>query len=60
MPATFSYDFDTPVFKGTASLGTGLYIGGKWVDSAEGKTIEYVMSVYRRGQTLIASCTQRY
>lgn len=40
MPKTFDYTFDTPVYKGTSSFSTGLYINGKFVDGSEGETIE--------------------
>jgi aldehyde dehydrogenase (NAD+) len=43
MPQIFTKEFDTPVFKGKAEFNTGLFIDGKWVDGAEGKTIEYVI-----------------
>ncbi|KAL5478608.1 hypothetical protein ACEPAI_2793 [Sanghuangporus weigelae] len=36
MPQTFSYDFDTPTFKGKTSFSTGLYINGKSVDGIDG------------------------
>lgn len=40
MPSTFTYKFDTPVFKGTSNFSTGLLINGEFVDGVEGKTIE--------------------
>ena len=40
MPTSFTYDFDTPVYKGKTAFDTGLFIGGKFVDGSEGKTIE--------------------
>ena len=40
MPTIFTYEFDTPTFKGKTSFNTGLYIGGKWVDAVEGGTHE--------------------
>ena len=40
MPETFNYKFDTPVFKGTTTFSLGNYINGKWVDGADGTTIE--------------------
>ena len=40
MPDTFTYKFDTPVFKGTVNVPTGLYIDGKWVHGFERTTIE--------------------
>lgn len=42
MAQTYSHTFDTPVYKGKINVPLGLYIGGKWVDGAEGKTIECV------------------
>ncbi|TFK32453.1 aldehyde dehydrogenase [Crucibulum laeve] len=42
MPSTFSYAFDTPAYKGTATINTGLFIGGQWVDPVEPATIDVV------------------
>jgi hypothetical protein len=39
---TFTHSFDTPVFKGEVSFPLGNFIDGKFVDGAEGKTIECV------------------
>ena len=44
MSAHFSYEFDTPAYKGKVSFPTGLYIGGKFVDGSDKTTIEYVVS----------------
>lgn len=44
MPETFTYDFETPVYKGKTSFSTGLFIDGKWVDGHNKTTIEYVQS----------------
>jgi aldehyde dehydrogenase (NAD+) len=40
MPTSFSYQFDTKVYKGSTSFETGLFIDGKFVDGAEGGKIE--------------------
>ena len=40
MPKTFTYKFDTAVYKGTTSFSTGLFINNKWVDGSEGGYIE--------------------
>lgn len=40
MSETFTYKFDTPTFKGEVSVPLGLYIDGKWVNGADGTTIE--------------------
>lgn len=37
---TFTHQFDTKPFKGQVSFETGLYIDGKFVDGADGTTIE--------------------
>lgn len=52
MPGTFDYEFDTPVFKGKTSVNTGLFIGGKWVDGSEGKTIECVYPSIREARSI--------
>ena len=40
MPTSFTYKFDTPVYKGETTFETGLFINGKFVDGSEGGTIE--------------------
>ena len=40
MATPFEYTFDTPVYKGTLKLNTGLFIGGNWVQPVEGGKIE--------------------
>jgi aldehyde dehydrogenase (NAD+) len=40
MAEIFEYKFDTPLYKGTASFNTGLFIGGKFVAPVEGGKIE--------------------
>ncbi|KAJ7580185.1 aldehyde dehydrogenase [Mycena floridula] len=40
MSKTFEYTFDTPVYKGTTTLNTGLFIDGKWVDAIHEESIE--------------------
>jgi aldehyde dehydrogenase (NAD+) len=40
MVGTFKHSFDTPVFKGDIEIPLGNFIGGKFVDGSEGKTIE--------------------
>ena len=40
MPETFTYEFDTTVYKGKTSFSTGLFINGKFVDGSEGGLIE--------------------
>ena len=46
MPSVFTYQFDNAFFKGTTTVNTGLFINGKFVDSVDGATIEYVASPY--------------
>jgi aldehyde dehydrogenase (NAD+) len=43
MPETFTYQFDTPTFKGTSVVHTGLFINGEFVDPVEKGTIEFVV-----------------
>ncbi|KZS99653.1 aldehyde dehydrogenase [Laetiporus sulphureus 93-53] len=42
MPSTFTYQFNTPVFKGDVEFSTGLYINGKFVDGAKKSTIDVI------------------
>ncbi|KAF8073989.1 aldehyde dehydrogenase [Lyophyllum atratum] len=42
MPGTFTHTFDTPSFKGAATVNTGLFINGQWVDPVEPATIDVV------------------
>ena len=42
MPSVFTYEFDTPVYKGKTQFSTGLYINGQWVDGSSNGHIEYV------------------
>ncbi|KAF8054855.1 hypothetical protein FPV67DRAFT_1751998 [Lyophyllum atratum] len=39
MSGTFTYTFDTPVYKGTSTIHTGLFINGEWVLPTEEKAI---------------------
>ncbi|CAG7846154.1 Aldehyde dehydrogenase Short=ALDDH; Short=ALDH [Serendipita indica DSM 11827] len=39
---TFTYQFNTPTYKGSSNFPTGLFIGGKFVDGSEGKTIDVI------------------
>jgi len=40
MPGTYTHTFDTPAFKGNATINTGLFINGQWVDPVEPATID--------------------
>ncbi|KIK69171.1 hypothetical protein GYMLUDRAFT_35240 [Collybiopsis luxurians FD-317 M1] len=42
MPDRFSVELDTPVYKGSVSCPTGLFINGKFVEAVEGGTIDVV------------------
>ncbi|KAG5720688.1 Aldehyde dehydrogenase [Termitomyces sp. T112] len=42
MAGTFTYNFDTSTFRGTSTIHTGLFIGGKWVDPVEHATIDVI------------------
>jgi len=71
MPGTFTYKFDTPAYKGTATINTGqvesrfnqrlsdicfsLFIGGQWVDPVEGGTIDVINPVNGQVVTKVAA-----
>ncbi|KAL0568354.1 hypothetical protein V5O48_013637 [Marasmius crinis-equi] len=38
----FELQLDTPAYKGTVSVNTSLFIGGKWVEPVEGGTLDVV------------------
>ena len=40
MPGSFTYQFDTPTFKGASTIQTGLFINGQFVDPVEPATVE--------------------
>lgn len=40
MPQTFTHRFNSPLYTGTVSVNTGLFIDGKFVDSVDKNTIE--------------------
>ncbi|KAL0959101.1 hypothetical protein HGRIS_014399 [Hohenbuehelia grisea] len=42
MSKSFTHQFDTPAYKGTATIETGLFIDGKWVAPVEGGELEIV------------------
>ncbi|TDL22408.1 NAD-dependent aldehyde dehydrogenase [Rickenella mellea] len=42
MSQIFSYEFDTPSFKGKTSFNTGLYIDGQFVEGAEKQTHDVI------------------
>ncbi|TFK83984.1 Aldedh-domain-containing protein, partial [Polyporus arcularius HHB13444] len=59
MPQTFVHKFDTPVFKGEVSVPLGLYIDGKWVDGADGTTIDVINPTNGKLITKIAEGTPK-
>ncbi|KAJ7361019.1 aldehyde dehydrogenase [Mycena albidolilacea] len=40
MPGSFSHHFDTPSYKGTVTIPTGLFINGSFVDGSDKTTID--------------------
>ncbi|KAK1226221.1 hypothetical protein PQX77_010803 [Marasmius sp. AFHP31] len=42
MPASFSYEFNTAVYKGKTSFPTGVFINNEFVDGADGGTIDVI------------------
>jgi aldehyde dehydrogenase (NAD+) len=49
----FTYQFDTPSYKGTSTVSTGLFINGEFVEPVEKGTIEYVLIFTALGVYLI-------
>ena len=46
MAGVFTKTIDSELFKGTVRVNTGLFIGGKFVDSISTETIECVLQPY--------------
>ncbi|KAJ7915071.1 aldehyde dehydrogenase [Mycena leptocephala] len=42
MPGTTTLDFDTPSFKGSVTVNTGLFIDGKWCDPVEPDMVDII------------------
>lgn len=40
MPETYVHKFDTPVYKGTVEIPTGIFIDGKFSDGGDSSFIE--------------------
>nr|GAT55592.1 aldehyde dehydrogenase [Mycena chlorophos] len=58
MATTFTYQFDTPSFKGTSTFETGVYIDGKFRDGAKGTTIDVVNPATGKLITKVAEATK--
>ncbi|KAH9475747.1 Aldehyde dehydrogenase [Psilocybe cubensis] len=59
MSTTFTYQWDTPKYKGKTSFSTGLFIGGKFVDGSSGGTIDVVNPATGQVITKIAEGTEK-
>ncbi|KZT24318.1 aldehyde dehydrogenase [Neolentinus lepideus HHB14362 ss-1] len=59
MPSVFTYKFDTPVYKGTSSFNTGLFINGQFVDGSDGETIDVINPTNGKLVTKISAGTAK-
>ncbi|KAJ8483084.1 hypothetical protein ONZ45_g14723 [Pleurotus djamor] len=57
--STYEHQFDTPAYKGTATIHTGLFIDGKWVDPVEGGFIEVVNPANGKVITKVGAATAK-
>ncbi|KAJ6541706.1 NAD-dependent aldehyde dehydrogenase [Mycena capillaripes] len=57
MAGTFTHQFDTPLYKGTVSIPTGLFIGGKFLNGSENTTIDVLNPTNGKLITKIAEAT---
>ncbi|KAK0443708.1 aldehyde dehydrogenase [Desarmillaria tabescens] len=55
----FSYNFDTPTFRGTTKVHTGLFINGKFVDPIEGGSISITNPATGKTITSVAGGTKK-
>jgi aldehyde dehydrogenase (NAD+) len=59
MPSTFSYQWDTPKYKGSTSFNTGLFVGGKFIDGADKTTIDVFNPTNGKLITTISEATAK-
>lgn len=55
--SSFTYQFDTPSYKGTSTVSTGLFINGKFIEPVEKGTFEVVNPVNGKVITSVAAGT---
>ncbi|KAL0579353.1 hypothetical protein V5O48_002629 [Marasmius crinis-equi] len=55
----FTLQLDTAAYKGTVSVNTGLFIGGKWVDPADGGTIDVINPATGKLITTVSAGTDK-
>ncbi|KAL0068540.1 hypothetical protein AAF712_004254 [Marasmius tenuissimus] len=55
----FELPLDTPAYKGTVSVNTSLFIGGKWVEPAEGGTIDIINPATGKPITTVSVGTEK-
>ncbi|PFH44910.1 hypothetical protein AMATHDRAFT_51858 [Amanita thiersii Skay4041] len=59
MPSVFTYEFNTPAFKGKTSFNTGLYVNGQFVDGSDKTTIDVVNPTNGQVITKISEATPK-
>jgi aldehyde dehydrogenase (NAD+) len=59
MSSIFTYEFDTPSFKGKSSFNTGLFINGKFVQGSDKTTIPVVNPSTGKTVTEVAEATAK-
>lgn len=57
MSSSFTYQFDTPTYKGTSTVSTGLFINGKFVEPVQKGTIDVLNPVNGNVITSVAAGT---
>ncbi|KAK1230879.1 hypothetical protein PQX77_006018 [Marasmius sp. AFHP31] len=55
----FELPLNTPAYKGTVSVNTSLFIGGKWVDPVEGGTIDIINPATGKPITTVSVGTEK-
>ncbi|KAE9391896.1 aldehyde dehydrogenase [Gymnopus androsaceus JB14] len=59
MTGMFATELDTPVYRGTVSCNTGLFINGKFVEAAEGGTIDVINPATGQLLTKVSAATSK-
>ncbi|CAA7262407.1 unnamed protein product [Cyclocybe aegerita] len=59
MPSTFSYQWETPKYKGKTSFNTGIFIDGKFLDGSNSTTIDVINPTNGKVITSISEAVEK-
>ncbi|KAG6371457.1 aldehyde dehydrogenase domain-containing protein [Boletus reticuloceps] len=59
MPSVFTYQFNTPAYKGKVSFDTGIFLNGKFVDGSDRTTIDVINPTTGKVITAVSEATPK-